>query len=482
MSPSLLSSINAGYQDATALAEAVQAGALTATDVVAAARKRASSEKGHALNAFITEDWDGAAAAAASLDARRAAGEPLGPLAGVPFSVKDVIAVAGLPVTAASLAFAGTTATTTAPAVQRLLDADAILIGKTNCPEFAFGVTCDSPLNGRTGNPRFPAATPGGSSGGEAASIAAGISALGVGTDFGGSLRWPAQCVGIVALRPGIGALPGEGQVPGLGGNFGSEGVLPAVSPGMQGSFQTIGPLARSVRDLQVAYRVMSGVEADAGTGQSAAFRVGWSDGRVFGPVRSEVSALMGRLAAALAAAGHAVEQQPDLLAECLPAYNRLRALDPMLDHAAAVAGKEDSVSGPNLETIRESLRASSADTGLAWAAAESARRQALRQINAVDVVLLPVAGGPAADVEGVLDIDGRQLQGWEVMGPCRAVTLTGCPVVSLPVGLSAEGLPLSVQVIAPPGGELTALAFAELLEALVLEHSVKPAGDRTAS
>lgn len=474
MSSSLLRSINAGYQDATALAEAVRAGALTATEVVTAARKRAGSEKGQALNAFITEDWEGAAATAASLDARRAAGKPLGPLAGVPFSVKDVIAAAGLPVTAASLAFAGTMATTTAPAVQRLLDADAILVGKTNCPEFAFGVTCDSPLNGRTANPRFPAATPGGSSGGEAASIAAGISALGVGTDFGGSLRWPAQCVGIVALRPGIGALPGEGQVPGTGGNFGSEGVLPAVSPGMQGSFQTIGPLARSVRDLRLAYSVMSGVEADAGPGQ---FRIAWSDGRIFGPVRSEVIALIGRLAAALAAEGHAVEQQPELLAESLPAYNRLRALDPMLDHAAAVAGKEDSISVPNLKTIRESLKSSPADTSLAWAAAESARRQALGQINAVDIVLIPVAGGPAADVEGVLDVDGRQLQGWEVMGPCRAVTLTGCPVVSLPVGLSAEGLPLSVQVIAPQGGEMTALAFAEVLEALVIERSLTPAG-----
>jgi amidase len=242
----------------------------------------------------------------------------------------------------------------------------------------------------------------------------------------------------------------------------------------MQGSFQTIGPLARSVRDLRVAYSVMSGVEADAGPGQ---FRIAWSDGRIFGPVRSEVIALIGRLAAALAAEGHAVEQQPELLAECLPAYNRLRALDPMLDHAAAVAGKEDSISVPNLKTIRESLKSSPADTSLAWAAAESARRQALGQINAVDIVLIPVAGGPAADVEGVLDVDGRQLQGWEVMGPCRAVTLSGCPVVSLPVGLSAEGLPLSVQVIAPQGGEMTALAFAEVLEALVIERSLTPAG-----
>jgi len=472
MTPSLLAGLNAGHEDATAIAEAVQSGLLSAAAVVAAARERAGSEQGKALNAFVTEDWDGAAAAATALDARRAAGEELGPLAGVPFSVKDVIAVAGLPVTAGSRAFAGTLATTTAPAVQRLLDADAILVGKTNCPEFAFGMTCDSPLLGRTANPRYPASTPGGSSGGEAASVAAGISALGVGTDFGGSVRWPAQCVGIVALRPGVGALPGEGQVPGLAGSFGSDGLQPGVSPDMQGSFQTIGPLARSVRDLRAAYSVMSGAPAVAHPTTAAPLRVAWTDGRAFGPVRREVTALMERLADAIAARGHTVAQQPDLFEECLPAYNRLRALDPMLDHAAAITGKEADVSEANLKTIRESLAASPQETELARTAAESARSAAVRQMAAVDIALLPVAGGPAADVEGRLDVDGAHLQGWEIMGPCRAVTLTGCPVVSLPIGLSAEGLPLSVQVVARPGGEMTALAFAEVLEQLVLDPS----------
>ncbi|VXC16355.1 Amidase [Arthrobacter sp. 9AX] len=473
MSPSLLAGLNAGYADATAVAEAVRSGEVSALAVLTEARTRAGSEQGKALNAFISEDWDGAARAATALDARRAAGEALGPLAGVPISVKDVIAVAGFPVTAASRAFAGTIATTTAPAVQRLLDAGAILVGKTNCPEFAFGMTCDSPLLGRTTNPRFPAVTPGGSSGGEAASVAAGISALGVGTDFGGSLRWPAQCVGIVALRPGIGALPGDGQVPGLDGNFGSEGVLPAVSPGMQGSFQTVGPVARSVRDLRTAYNVMSGAEAVAYPRPHLRplIRVAWSDGGAFGPVRKEVAALMTRLATAIAAEGHAVKEQPDLFAECLPTYNRLRELDPMLDHAAAIAGREDYISEANLKTIRDSLAASPPETAEARTAAEAARARAIRQISAVDIALLPVAAGPAAGLDGTLDVDGKRLHGWEIMGQCRAVTLTGCPVVSLPVGLSTEGLPLSVQVVAPPGGEMAALAFAELLEKLTADH-----------
>ncbi|MET1154755.1 amidase family protein [Arthrobacter sp.] len=472
MKPPLLAALNTGLPDASAIADAVRGGSRTAVDVLAEAR--AASAGASSLNAFITEDWDAAERAAADLDRRRAAGEALGALAGVPFSVKDVIAVAGLPVTAASPAFARTVATTTAPAVQRLLDADAILVGKTNCPEFAFGMTCDSPLLGRTANPRFPETTPGGSSGGEAASLAAGISALGVGTDFGGSVRWPAQCVGIAALRPGLEAISGDGQVPGAGGNFGADGTIPAAGPGMQGAFQTIGPMARSVRDLRTAYLVMSGL-ADAGTVTTAdrpgarKLRIGWTDGAPLGPVRREVTALMERLAGRLAAEGHDVHHNPELLADCLPSYNTLRAVDPMLDHAAAVAGLEHKVTAANLQTITASLAAPRSDVEQAWRAAQAARAAAVENITAFDVVLLPVAGGPASDPDGQLDIDGRTVEGWEIMGHCRAVTLTGCPAVSLPVALSAEGWPLSVQVVTGPGGELAALDFAAQLEMLGL-------------
>ncbi|MGG5173884.1 amidase [Pseudarthrobacter sp. J1763] len=467
MSTSVLASLNAGLGDATSVAEAVRAGATSAAAVVSSARALAESEAGRELNAFISADWDAAAKAAAALDARRAAGEKLGPLAGIPFSVKDVIAVAGFPITVGSKAFADTVATATAPAVQRFLDADAILIGKTNCPEFAFGMTCDSPLTGRTTNPRFPQATPGGSSGGEAASLAAGISGLGIGTDFGGSLRWPAQCVGIVALRPGIGAIAAEGQVPGLGGNFGSNGVIPALTPGMQGSFQTVGPLARSVRDLRAAYAVMTGASVEVAAPTETPLRIVWSDGGALGPVRREVTAVMQRLADSLAEAGHSVTQDARMFSECLPAYNTLRAMDPMEDHAAAITGREELISPVNVETIRSSFTASPAELAQARTVAHAARAGAQAQLAAVDFAILPVAGGPACDVEGRLEIDGRTIQGWEVMGACRAVTLTGCPVVSLPVGLSTEGWPLSVQIVAAPGGELRALAFAELLESL---------------
>ncbi|MGS2810460.1 amidase [Nocardia sp. MW-W600-9] len=466
---SLLGRLNAGFDDATAVAEAVRSGSATAMEVLGRARDAADAAR--SVNAFVTEDWAGAERFAAGVDARRAAGDRVGTLAGVPISVKDVIAVAGLPATAASTAFADSVATVTSPVVQRLLDADAVLIGKTNCPEFAFGATCVSPLAGITGNPRYPELSPGGSSGGEAAAVAAGISALGVGTDFGGSLRWPAQCVGIAALRPTAGLLAPHGQLPGAHGDMGRD---PDAAPtGMQGRLQTIGPLARSVRDLALAFDLMtSGTDAHAGwpawTGRGR-LRVAWDDGAALGPVRAEFVHVLGELVSAVSADGHRVTRVPRLFADCLPAYNQLRSVEPMLDHAAAIGGVADLITTANRRTIEDTLRSAPADIAHAVRAAEAARSAALTIFADHDIVLLPVAGGPACDVEGRLDIDGRVLEGWELMGQCRAVSLTGAPVVSLPVGLTAAGLPLSVQVIAAPGRDRWALAFAAELERLTV-------------
>ncbi|WP_218026804.1 amidase [Nocardia inohanensis] len=481
---SLLGLLNSGMPDATALAAAVRGGEITAAEVLALARGADDPD----WNIFVTADWTGAEAVARRIDEKRSRGEELGALAGVPITVKDVLAVAGLPATAACKALSGNIATVTAPVVARLLAADAVLLGKTNCPEFAFGVTCDSPLVGRTRNPRFPTHSPGGSSGGEAAALAAGVSALGVGTDFGGSLRWPAQCVGITALRPTAGRLPAQGQLPGTAGDSGSD---PTARPGgMQGWLQTPGPLARSVRDLRLTLRLMAGPPPDltasplpgltagpppgfaAGPAPSATerrigrLRVVWSDGAHLGPVRAEITALLADLATRLAERGHAVTNEPRVF-DCLDAYNRLRAVDPLHDHLAAIAGSEDLVTAANRRTFADSLRATAAETRTARIEAEHAQTEALTVFERADIVLLPVAGGPACDPDGRLEVDGRLLEGWELMGQCRAVSLTGAPAVSIPLGRSAEGLPLSVQVVAAPGRDEFALDAAELLESL---------------
>lgn len=458
---------------ATEIAAAVQARRVSAVDVLAAHRDRAMR---HAdLRALVATDWAAAHQTAERTDRAIAADTVTGPLAGVPVTVKDVIAAAGLPATSGSVALRDNRPTHDATAVSRLRAAGATLIGKTNCPEFAFGTTCESPLFGRTGNPIAPDRSPGGSSGGEAACIATGISALGIGTDYGGSVRWPAQCTGIVSLRPTPGRIPGTGQLPGAGGALGVGAAALPSPASLQGRFQVIGPLARTVDDLELALRVCAGYDgvdpaAPVGAAPASAavpvahLRVGWSDGVHIGPVRREIAALLGAVATGIGGQVRTVIQLDKVFAGCLDAYSRLRDLDPLTDHLLAVAGREDAVSPEALRSLRATTAGDPRDRTLAWRDALAARATALTVFDQVDVVLLPVAGGPACWPDGTVDVDGTSVGGWQLMAHCRAVTLLGAPVVTVPVGVSAEGLPLSVQVIAAPWREDIALAAARLL------------------
>jgi amidase len=463
------------------IADGVRSRRFTARAVIESVRRRHAVSTD--VNAFLSTGFEAALDRADHLDRRIAAGHDVGPLAGVPVSVKDVIAVAGLPLTAASRAFHGETAAVTATAVQRLVDAGAVVIGKTNCPEFAFGVTCDSPEGGTTRNPLStalglsPDRTPGGSSGGEAASLAAGLSALGAGTDFGGSIRWPAQCTGIVGLRPtapvdrAVEAVPTDGQVPGAGGAMGltaGEEVVPADS--CQGLLQVIGPMARTVRDLATAWRVMSGQPAGSAVAPDRPLRIRWSTGEQIQVVSRGTADAVRAAAGALAAAGDEVTEDPSVFTGLVGAYNAWRDAEPLSDHRAAVRGREALLTASSRDAVTAQP---DADAAAARATALRARDAALQVFDSADLVILPVAPGPACGEDATMTVDGRRLSGWELMFHCRAVTLTGCPAVSVPVAVDAEtGLPLSVQVVAAPGREDVALAAA-----LVLENATPDSG-----
>lgn len=460
------------------IADGVQERRFTARSVIEATRRlHAASAR---LNAYISVDFEAALDRADTIDRAVAAGRRVGPLAGVPVSIKDVIAVAGLPLTAASRAFHGEIGTVTATAVQRLEDAGAIIIGKTNCPEFAFGVTCTSPEGGRTENPLAAAKkqslAPGGSSGGEAASLAAGLSALGVGTDFGGSIRWPAQCTGIVGLRPTapcaigdaeLGAMmPSDGQVPGKGGAMGidEEGGTVEPADSVQGLLQVIGPMARTVADVSTAWQIMSGhtVTADRES-VGTPLRIAWSTGERIQPVSAEVAAAVAAVAGHLGGAGHSVSENSAVFTGLVEEYNAWRDAEPLLDHRAAVVGRDALLSPGTAASIANDPVG---DAETAKPTALASRAEALRVFDEVDVVVLPVAPGPACGHDGTMTVDGHVLSGWELMFHCRAVTLTGCPVVSVPVAVDGEsGMPLSVQVVAAPGREDLALAVAGELE-----------------
>ncbi|MGA2272378.1 MAG: amidase [Bryobacteraceae bacterium] len=246
---------------ATEIAAGVRGRELSASEVTDAFLRRIEAVNGH-LNAVVVPLFESARAAAAAIDETVAAGAPVGPLAGVPITVKESFDVRGTPTTAGLTARKDHIATADALMVSRLRQAGAVLLGKTNVPPLLLSTETDNPLYGRTSNPWDLERAPGGSSGGEAAILASRGSALGLGSDMGGSVRVPAHACGIHALRPTAGRLSMHGHFACMAGN---EAIL--VQPG---------PMARSVADLSLAMSVLAG--PDQSLCHASVPPVPWSD------------------------------------------------------------------------------------------------------------------------------------------------------------------------------------------------------------
>jgi amidase len=231
---------------ATELAELIAKRQLSSLEVVNAHLARIDAVN-PAINAVVRVLADEARAAAVAADRRLAAGETVGPLHGVPFTVKENIDMAGLPTTWGVPALAQAVVPADAPVVERMRAAGAIPIGRTNLPDMALRIHTDSSLHGLTRNPWHPGRTAGGSSGGEAAALATGMTPLGLGNDIGGSLRNPANACGIASIRPSFGRVPDAGYVP-------TEDHLLAVQ-----LMNVQGPMARRVADVRLGLRVLMG-------------------------------------------------------------------------------------------------------------------------------------------------------------------------------------------------------------------------------
>jgi amidase len=443
------------------LREAMASGNLPVRAVVEAHLDRLSAVEPW-LNATVAVPAEAACAEADRLQAALDAGVPPGPLFGLPFSVKDVIATAGVETCCGSATLAGNVPDTDAVAVARLRAAGAILIAKSNTPEFAFGVTTDNLVQGTTRSP-WGDHSPGGSSGGEAALVAAGASAFGIGTDYGGSLRWPAQSCGVLALRPGLGSVDGTGQLPEAGGRVdGNPGAASTLS--VQRSFQVVGPLARSVRDLELLMRVLSGRPTVA-LSPVRELRIGWLEEDPGQHVAPDVQAVIRDAAAALAEYGFDVQRVPGALDGLHDVFNALRATDPMTDLRAAVGGRAGLL-GPFVHSVLDAPPAGGEAEPL-WRRLRLLRNRTLDQLGRTPVLLLPVAPVAACDLDGVAEVDGRQVDGFALMAQCRAVSALGFPALSIPVGSDRNGLPVSVQVVAGPGREDLVLQVGRLLEEL---------------
>jgi Asp-tRNA(Asn)/Glu-tRNA(Gln) amidotransferase A subunit family amidase len=430
------------------------------------------------LNAIVTRLDDRAMEQARFIDDATARGDDPGPLAGVPFSVKDLIATRDVRATAGSLILRDFVSPWGATAVERLTAAGAVLVGKANCPEFGLAIHTGNRLFGDTLNPLNTRLSPGGSSGGDAAAVGAHMVGFGIGTDYGGSIRLPAHCTGLVSLRPTPGIVPGTGQLP-------FESSPSPVSPNsasMQSRLQTIAPIARSIPDLWLLLGVMAGpdgvdtttvpVPLGSPAGETTAdVGIAWCDGDGSYPVRADVVKVVETAAQALADRGaRVINRRPPGLDQAESVYRALRNLDGLPDHERLWHGREDELT----DYVRGWLADSRPEGSISefqrlTAIADGIRVQVNRFMEQWPILLMPVASVPAFRPRSDEFTVGRQtLYGVQIESCCRVVTLLRAPTVVVPCGQSDDGLPVGVQVIGRPYHDSQVVAVAtELAEYL---------------
>src|SRR5258708_4677366 len=419
------------------------------------------------LNAFVHVDADRARRAAHDAETAVMQERTLGPLHGVLISIKIAISVAGLSCESGTRLRAGLVPQQDAPLVARLKNAGAIVLGVTNTPELLMAWETDNLLYGRTNSPWDLERTPGGSSGGEAAAIAAGMSAGGVGSDGGGSIRVPDHFSGICGLKPTPGRIPSTGHFPVSAGPFAFIGV--------------VGPMARTVADLKVLFEVMQG--PDIGDTCAAPVPVRWpsddesrklkvgyfeDDGRT--PVTPETRAAVRKAAEALRSAGFRVEPfQPQLLEEARQLWHKFfvvasaMLLKPMFKDG-------DADLSPTLKQFLQEAAAQPAHTGRtlldAWIQRDLLRTRFLAQMENYPILLCPAAAIPAfRHGERIWQVEGKTVHYLDAWSYTEFFNRLVNPGAVVPVAHSPEGLPIGVQIVGRPWEEEQVLAVAAAIE-----------------
>jgi aspartyl-tRNA(Asn)/glutamyl-tRNA(Gln) amidotransferase subunit A len=432
------------------VAALIRVRSISATELVRDAMARA--EKRGALNAFTLIMREQALADAAAADAEIAAGRYLGPLHGIPFTVKDLVDVAGTPTTSGSNVPARQPATD-APVVRRLRQAGAILIGKTNLHEFAFGTTSDETAFGAVRHPLDPARSPGGSSGGSAVAVVEGIGFGSVGTDTGGSIRIPAAACGVVGLKPTFGEIPCTGVVP------------------LSTTLDHVGPLARNVADASLLFQAMKATSiqniAPAGGGLTFAVPREYFFDRLDPGARSCVERALSRVREA----GYAVRDTTIAGAAHTPdVYLHICLPEASCYHAAGLELHADRYS-PGVRLRLEMGRYILAEDYVRAMRLRAELTAAVdRTLERCDALLLPTLPIPAPPLgAAMVDVDG-------VQAPVRATMLsrtqlfniTGHPAIALPAGIGPDKLPRSLQIVGHRGRTERLLEIASAVEAII--------------
>ncbi len=449
-------------------AAAVRSRVRSAVDVVEdhLTAARASQDT---LNAFTLIDDEAALRRAADIDARIAAREPVGPLAGVPIAIKDLIDQAGLPNTNGSN-FPAATPATSATCVQRLEAADAILIGRTGLHEWAFGFSSENPWFGPVRNPWNTALSPGGSSGGSGAAVAAGLVAGSLGTDTGGSVRVPAAQCGVVGLKVTHGRIP-----------------LTGVTP-LAASVDSVGPLGRSVADVAAIYAVVAGddpadpwsrpqrVVAPGAPASLEHLRIGVPHPWVDQPVAAGIRTAFDRALEAVGATGAAVEHLdlpdldfPGLLNEAMypevANVHRARWEAEPERYGPEVRRRVEQASDYSMDDYIDGLRWRTRMQSVAW-----------RALGEVDVLVTPTVGSVHKTIgEDLVDVDGEMVPYRSAMARFTApVNHLKFPALALPLAGSGAP-PASLQLIGAPWLEHHLLEIGAALELAAIVGVERP-------
>jgi amidase len=463
-----------GFATAIGMLAALRARAVSAVELLELHLERIAQHNSR-VNAVVIPNFQEARVAAELADVARARGGDAA-LLGLPFTLKDAIEVAGLRATAAVPEHADRVSTIDAPVAARMLGAGAVLLGKTNMPPWVRDWQADNGVFGRTNNPWDLTRTPGGSSGGSAAAVAAGLSPLDFGSDLGGSVRVPAAWCGVYGHRPSESAVPQSGHFPGW------------AAPNTAFTLGMIGPIARSAEDLELSLGVVAGPEE----GEAVAWRLELPPARAerladlrvavlppvdWLPVRAEIGAALDELAGRLARAGARVGvARPDGFEDLRPHHELLQTI------FACINGSRDAnarrteaaafrnAAGPFAEARARGREAMAFDYVGLFARRERFRAAYRAFFREWDVLLTPMTlteAQPHNDVptpDRVIDVDGVPVMGWLMNVYPGLAVLCGQPATSFPVGLTSGGLPIGLQAIGPYLEDRTPIRFAGLV------------------
>lgn len=444
------------------LAELIRDRAISPREVVEAHLARLE-KLNPILNAIVTVTAD-VMERAREAEAAVMHGETLGPLHGVPVTIKDTIETAGLRTTSGSAMRSEFIPEHDAPAVARLRAAGAIILGKTNAAEMAMDYTADNPVFGRTNNPYDLSRTPGGSSGGEAAAIATCMSPGGLGTDLAGSIRIPSHFCGIAGLKPTVGRIPGAGQFP------------PATGPYSLGA--AIGPMARGVADLHLLFNVLAGTQSSASSAKTFAdnrastrgCRVAWYTDDGVSPVTEETHHAVETAARALAEAGLTIEQdRPPGVERGHDLWLQLFSRASVVQLRKVYAGNEEkggefvrwrlaSADGAPLPTLDDYINS--------WLERDRLRAALVEWMEDTRLIIAPVGATPAFPHDAhKVTVGERTLSTFRAFSYSQTFNVFDLPAVTVPAGRTKEGLPIGVQIVGRPFGEELVLGAGAIVE-----------------